>query len=1001
MNPLILKIFLSSPGDVTSERALALQVLDQLAYEPAFRGKVVFDIVAWDKPGAGTPMLATMTPQEAINTGLTKPSECDVVIVIFWARMGTPLPFPDYQKEDGTRYLSGTEWEYDDALRAAKATGKPLVLIYRRTEDVPFYPSDPDFDRKIEQWKRVSAFFAGFQNPDGSIRQGYNPYAAPDNFRADFETHLRKLTYELLEQHEAALHRQTPLPSKEVDVQKPLWEGSPFPGLRAFTPEDAPIFFGRGAETDDLVRRLSDPSTRFLAVVAASGAGKSSLVGAGLLPRLMNGAIEGSADWLWVRFTPGESRNGDPFDSMGQALHEKISLSESQVEQLPDNFSGLLNHILKETPEWAELLLFIDQFEELFSLVSPHHVQPFVDFLVSVSETARVRLVITLRADFYANCVEFPQLARLLKTGTYPLAAPGIGALYEMITRPAERAGLRFEADLVQQILSDTGEEPGALALLAFALDELYHGNKDDNVLTFEEYHAVGGVRNAIGERAENTFVRLDAEAQASVESIFQAIVEVDNRGVAIRRRAALGQVASSAGAKRMIEAFTKARLLVQSKDKDNVPVIEVAHEALLRSWTRLATWISEAQHDLRFLRQVRLGAEEWMRNQQTDGYLLTGTRLARTRSAFKLSVLSAEERAYVQRSLEYEKKLEQAEQLRRKREAEIANRAAQFEKRTRQFRRASLFLGMVFLLALLASLFAGYSAIQAQQEGNRASTQIAQADSRISELQNIVPGATQGARWAEWISGYDLETQLQLVATLDSPWTPYVQAFDNVDMVLVPAGCFMMGQYVYGDEAPVHEQCFDEPFWIDQTEVTQADFERLGGQKAEANRFDGENLPVENIDWFEARDYCESRGARLPTEREWEYAARGPDSLTYPWGNEFEEDNAVFNPNQNEIFNLKTSEVGSRSGGVSWVGAFDLSGNVWEWTSSLYEAYPYDPEDGREDDLGDVTFVYRVVRGGSFSYPAVWLLAASRKWHSPDFRAGNVGFRCVRSFSE
>lgn len=230
-----------------------------------------------------------------------------------------------------------------------------------------------------------------------------------------------------------------------------------------------------------------------------------------------------------------------------------------------------------------------------------------------------------------------------------------------------------------------------------------------------------------------------------------------------------------------------------------------------------------------------------------------------------------------------------------------------------------------------------------------------------------------------------------------NADWTPYERDFDGVTMVLVPAGCFMMGSTGgQEDEQPVHEQCFDAPFWIDRTEVTQADFERLGGVNANGSCFDGDNRPVECITWFEARDFCALRRTRLPTEREWEYAARGPDNLTYPWGNTWNENNAVWDGNSNG----QTANVGSRPAGASWVGALDMSGNVWEWASSLYQSYPYDAADGREADTGDRADVWRVVRGGSWLYAITnFLRAADRGGGNPDYRGNVFGFRCARSF--
>lgn len=215
--------------------------------------------------------------------------------------------------------------------------------------------------------------------------------------------------------------------------------------------------------------------------------------------------------------------------------------------------------------------------------------------------------------------------------------------------------------------------------------------------------------------------------------------------------------------------------------------------------------------------------------------------------------------------------------------------------------------------------------------------------------------------------------------------WTVVADVFGGVEMVQVPPGCFLMGNY-HGrrDEQPVHEVCFDRPFWIDRYEVTN-------GQYGSEGAFSGPDHPRENLTWFEARDHCARRGARLPTEAEWEYAARGPDSLYYPWGDEFIEDNLVYDGN----FNNQTSPVGSRPQGVSWVGAYDLSGNVWEWVSSLYRPYPYHAGDGREDP--DDTTGHRVFRGGLGSYIDYGTSATTRFHAAPDARGWFIGFRCAR----
>jgi hypothetical protein len=222
--------------------------------------------------------------------------------------------------------------------------------------------------------------------------------------------------------------------------------------------------------------------------------------------------------------------------------------------------------------------------------------------------------------------------------------------------------------------------------------------------------------------------------------------------------------------------------------------------------------------------------------------------------------------------------------------------------------------------------------------------------------------------------------------------WRPYIEEFDEVEMVLVPAGCFIIGASPeFGDERNGNEICFDEPFWIDRTEVTQEQFRRFDGDAEQSSIFIGDNRPVENITWFEARTFCRRRGVRLPTEPEWEYAARGPDELIYPWGNQFVAENVVFG----DSFNSQTANVGSLPAGASWVGALDMSGNVWEWINSLYQQYPYESD----HEIITISTDSRILRGGSWSGNATsHLRAANRLPSNPDASTQLIGFRCARN---
>jgi formylglycine-generating enzyme required for sulfatase activity len=214
--------------------------------------------------------------------------------------------------------------------------------------------------------------------------------------------------------------------------------------------------------------------------------------------------------------------------------------------------------------------------------------------------------------------------------------------------------------------------------------------------------------------------------------------------------------------------------------------------------------------------------------------------------------------------------------------------------------------------------------------------------------------------------------------------WTPQFQTIEGYEMALVPVGCFMMGSDTgEADERPVSEQCIDSPFWIDRYEVTNL-------QYGSAGAFTGDSRPRDSLTWQEASAFCVARGGRLPTEVEWEYAARGSNNRVYPWGNHFDPDRLSFDATSNG----QSSDVGSRPNGASWVGAEDMSGNLWEWTSTVYRFYPYNPDDGRESDN---EFFSRVVRGGSWVSERAMMRSSNRAAFEPAQRDPNNGFRCVR----
>ncbi|MFI5340291.1 MAG: formylglycine-generating enzyme family protein, partial [Candidatus Methylomirabilales bacterium] len=248
-------------------------------------------------------------------------------------------------------------------------------------------------------------------------------------------------------------------------------------------------------------------------------------------------------------------------------------------------------------------------------------------------------------------------------------------------------------------------------------------------------------------------------------------------------------------------------------------------------------------------------------------------------------------------------------------------------------------------------------------------------------------------------------ETARQKIAEEEAPPPPatgpnQVRARETAEMVRIPAGTFIMGD-THGDgeddERPANRLTLPA-FWIDRTEVTNAQFSRF--VQTSGYRPQGEwqetaagkdPHPVVYVTWHDAVAYCRRAGMRLPTEAEWEYAARGADGRKYPWGDQWDDSRARFSGNRG---NQTTAPVGSYPIGASPFGVLDMAGNVWEWMSSLYRPYAYIPTDGRENPNAPGR---RVVRGGSWLLNPWDLRAAHRDWAEPDYRSPYIGFRCAQ----
>lgn len=404
---------------------------------------------------------------------------------------------------------------------------------------------------------------------------------------------------------------------------RPVSADCPYKGLGAYQPEDADRFFGREALTEELVRRLQ--AHNVLVVGGPSGSGKSSLVRAGLIPELKAGAVTNSAGWRISLMTPGRDALSELYFHLAQSMG-----GGSPAVGLDDVAShpALARRLAHPTGTEAPLVLVIDQFEELFTLSPPAQREPFIAALSAMTDPAdaAVRVVIAVRADFYAACAQIPWLAERI-TENQVLVGPMTPAeMRRAITEPAREAGLYLERNLIDAIVDVAGNEAGSLPLVGHALVETWKRRKGAT-MTLEGYRAAGGVAGAIAQTADVTFEqRFNPAEQEAARRLFLRLVTPGEGAGDTRRiieRAEIEADATPEMTRRIVEQLTEARLLTIT-DKD----VQITHEALLRSWPRLRGWIDEARDDLRMRQRLIRHAEEWQGSNRDTDLLLRGTPL-------------------------------------------------------------------------------------------------------------------------------------------------------------------------------------------------------------------------------------------------------------------------------------------------------------------------------------------------------------------------------------
>lgn len=416
----------------------------------------------------------------------------------------------------------------------------------------------------------------------------------------------------------------------------PMVDVVPYRGLRMFGEEDAQFFFGRDREVQRLREKLK--GSRFVAVLGSSGSGKSSLVQAGLVPELRAVALARGEQWQVCVLRPGAA----PLTALAAQL-AKLRLGramQATLDGLAQDARTLhlsVELALVDGSAGERVVVVLDQLEEVFTLCrdEAERRQLFSTLLDATSAPGgRTIVIVTLRTDFYARCAPYPELAQLIGAQQMLVGPIDTDGLRQAIEEPARRVGLQLEQGLSDTILADVAGEPGALPLLEHALLELWERRRG-GMLTFDGYRQAGGVHGALAQRADEIFNELTSDQQEIARRVLLRLTQPGEGTEDTRRRAARSELVSAEGAdsvELVLGRLVDARLLTTGSDETEREVVDVSHEALIRGWPRLRSWIDADRAGLLIHRRLTDAAHEWHTLKCEPAALYRGARLAAAR---------------------------------------------------------------------------------------------------------------------------------------------------------------------------------------------------------------------------------------------------------------------------------------------------------------------------------------------------------------------------------
>jgi formylglycine-generating enzyme required for sulfatase activity len=791
-----------------------------------------------------------------------------------------------------------------------------------------------------------------------------------------------------------------------------LWRHtSPYRGLEAMEEKDSDYFFGRARETVEVLNALAAPD-RLPVLIGNSGVGKSSLAQAGVLAALKRQAwpedtgtpngwpavFQNSRQWCFLSLRPGT----DPLKALVDCFLDTWQFAATDPERVKQQHGWIellhgkatLSDLIEATdrrqqeldlPKPPAFFLYIDQGEELYVRAEERQRRRFSELIAQALSDPRLRTMMSLRSDFLG----YLQNDKPLFTARHYIDVPPLGeaALREVVSRPAQLLGARFEVERLVDIITrrtaeDSAKDVGALPLLSYTLDDMWTQmvKAGDGVLRLAaQSFELGGV---LVDRA-NTFLATHPGAEAALRRVLTLrLATVREDGEPTRRRAA--RVEFSDEEWRLVSdlADYPNRLLITATSEAGETYAEVAHEAIFRRWDKLREWIAAEREFLAWRSGLEAARRAWQAAADASKHdaLLMGVALAQAQSqnAKRAEELPAVDREFIALSIAREKKV---------------------QARARRVRA----LIYVLLVGIIGSLVGIIEKEAIREQFNWFTV------TRPYRVANFDP----------YVLKNEAERALKPLASFREC------AKDCPEMIVIPAGGFTMGsptteQGRNANEGPQHKVTIAKPFAVSKFDVTFADWDACVsvGTCPEAADWDAcvsvgacpkdtdsgyrrDTRPVISVSWDDAQTYVAwlskmtGQRYRLLTEAEWEYAARAGTTTAYFWGDDIGNRNGVCDGCGSQWDLTQPAPVGSFAS--NQFGLYDMAGNVFQWVQDCFHVnYDEAPIDGSAWSGCS----NRVVRGGSLADLPQNLRSANRLGFPTNFRNIFLGFRVGRTLT-